>query len=327
MTLPSDFHSETRAARRELEEASREPFLQDWLAKFLENEAELKALALSPQEREALANREHFRTWRAFLECRKQIGMALRLFVKDSCFQRLWQFLRAQDKEWQGFSYSPANGGVPMRILRCIESWHRAPKFTRAELLAHRRRIAQKADELMLLLGQVSPSEEYGDSYSRVSIPPDHKPRVLDFLDRLAKGKVGAHGERLMDMEPFRQDNVLNNLIAETGINTIWVLGLLRAECRRPPETQMMPRKVRAKDAMKTYFIWHVDAAPMFGARIPAAMLAEIVGLLTNSDCTDDDVRKARKQREKDAQKWAEEALAAEDSRTKGLKNLPRRKQ
>ena len=62
-----------------------------------------------------------------------------------------------------------------------------------------------------------------------------------------------------------------------------------------------LPPKIRAKAAKKTYFIKvvagvlkGVSASPFGEFTIKSQLIADILGLMCGTDCTADDVRKAR---------------------------------
>lgn len=314
---------EMRLAAKKTREAAKTPFLPEWLAEFLHGKKAFAAQGFTQERLEALANEAGYRTWRVYQHSLEHQEKALRLFVQDPFFQSLWQELRQADESAGTFDYSPAHGGMPATILRTVENWHRLPKFTAAELASHRRKIVRAADALLLLLGQVTPSEPYADEYSAIIVrDPDRLNRVAAAIDNLNHYRGAVKTNYVETLADYEKMNLVRTLVeGAAGVTVVAAVRGLRNRCAADPMPSLAPRKIRAKEAMKTYFIAAVAGATMFH-RLRNQLVADVVARLTDTDCTADDVRKTLAQVEARSRR----IHGVEDSASSSKRNVPRGK-
>lgn len=294
-------------AARLAAETSRDEFLDEWLADSRRHKAAFEAHTrlMNAEQRASLAMREGFRTWHQMNACLEHMHGALEMFVHEDAFKEFWGRLKAAD-EREGFpsSYGPHNGAVPAHLLRLVEHWHKAPKFSQAERIQHGKKIAKACDELMLLIGQVLPGglDEHQLNGFRLS-----ERQVQSLLSAFEASKRSAK-HFTEHFGPRRASDAL----AHAGVTPTSALGHLRESAMhwaRSPAS--LPRKVRSAGTMKTHFIRELDRILCFpwvlvdGSKLVGHQLrADIVALLTGLDCSADDVRKAtaadRAEREKE---------------------------
>lgn len=270
-------------------------FLRDWLQSAESSRQSFIESAPSDTEMELIAQEDGFRTARAWSEMREHGLKVMRYFIEQGAFLKLWELLRKQDKAdfGLGYSFSPANGGVPSRILSAIEVWHQMPKMTRAQRIEQTLKIRKHCDELLLLLGQITPSHLFDDQFSSFKFKEaEHSEMVLTAL--------GIYDE--VKAKNFPSVNWhASYYVNKLGIHPLWALERIREQCEVEPEPLgQIPQKISAKTAMRTYFIRVVhDAISRATFRRPMEigignqLISEIVGLVADMDCSDDDVRKA----------------------------------
>ncbi len=300
-----------------------EPFLQFWLSSFQSEWENLLASLLSENEREDFANREGFRTWRAFANFIAHQGRVLHLYVHDDAFIRLWEFLRLEDsgpRSWVMASFGPGNGSVPASLLRDIEHWYKVPKLTRSEFEIHMKKIAKACDELLLLLGQVSSSQSYGDPFARFELTHDQKGWLLSFIDSMNKEtervstkhtrfwkESETEKTRSTQKKVYQYDSFFQHMLVAAGITPVYILTHLRAVAENESSDIWLPRKVKSKEAAKTFFIRRISETIPYP--LEQTLLAEIVARIAETDCSADDVRKALIQWKKERAKHDEKVV------------------
>lgn len=194
------------------------------------------------------------------------------------------------DLEWNGFAFSPANGGFPARVLRALEAWYKVPKFTAAERKAHNRKIVASCDTLIDLLKQVAYSSEVDVDFSGFyRLTPDQVTTLFDGFRSPASWRKELSGGR------YRAYLGLKN----AGLNPLWAVEYIKQSALTNCEPVALPTKVRAKGAIKTYLIdclWSdLDMSVIFtpaSELVSKEMFAELVALIADCDCSADDVRK-----------------------------------
>lgn len=278
-------------------------FLLEWLADYetARREFESSLQGLSESQLDDVATNNGFRTWRLHRSCMNHHGLVLKRFVEDEAFARLWGALADYDKKYGTFAFSAANGGVPATILRRLDDWYRTPKFTPLQLTKHYKKIAACCDELLHLLLQVTPGEQ-GD---RRFVAFNHfEPGQADFLLRsfqsppeLGRRKLSNGSDSLWHTNFF-----VAHTLERAGITPIAALEQIRRRAASAPTgSTLLPTKLGAKGAMRTYFINATfDAINNANSTIFHAgsitsnqLLADLVCLIADTDCNADDVRKA----------------------------------
>lgn len=272
---------------------SDDDFLLEWRAEAERSYEELKidTATASADERADLATQAGFRTWHDYSDWSKAMLHALRLFTSDPTFAAIWNDLRKSDRKEDRMAlplFGPQNGGAPMQILYALQFWYQAPKFTAAELSRHRQRIAAKCDELIGLLGQMTPGGLFDDF------------KDFDLTAPEADGLFDAFGtverKRKTSRSGLYSQWAATERLKQAGIDPLWSIGKIKTFATRPARA-FLPRKVRAPTAYRTYMILSVSQAIAgLGPRRPLAVsdqrIADAVALLIDSDCSIDDARK-----------------------------------
>ena len=280
-----------------VEESQSGTFLARWLRESTERKQTLAewSTTLSADDREAEATAQGFRTWRALIACFTHEHHALELFAKSDVFAAIWRAMRKRDPKGETlpWGFSPAIAGAPAKILQGIETWHKTPKFTVAESARHHERIATAARDLAELLEQVTPGG-YSQCFHRFELIDDEGNRALSAFQTPTKQR---------DIYKFGRFSSALNWTARTyleraGVTPLWSLRRIESAARNHRADAVLPRKVRAKAAFRTYMIGEVawalaGAGPRHPLPVGDQLIADAVALLVNEDCSIDDVRKA----------------------------------
>jgi hypothetical protein len=268
----------------------RDQFLQKMLASA---EAANRTILEQVTTREELilqAKLQGYRTVTDWQAMRADGLSALRNFAASKEFECLWKVLRKHDASnpFIGYSYSPANGGVPMRLLRAIEVWHQAPKITRAERNQISKAIGKKCHELENLLAQLDNGGSSDKQFSQFLFQEEGQSRAILKAFQRQTGHPSGDSSKA---------GLVLALLGVEPIRAVKNIKLLAMNDRLLPNT--LPTKVRAKAAKKTYFIGVVRGAICASTQstldelgIGPQMMADLVALLSDMDCTSDDVRK-----------------------------------
>ena len=278
-------------------DVAKDTFFQEWIAlndeswqSYLDFERESTL-----QRRDEVAHECGFRTWRQHREYLAHARRLLAMFVTEKAFLALWEALRRIDREtgWGPDLYGPHNGGAPMKLLRAIEVWYQQPKLTKSQLAQHHKRIERLCDELLILLGQVTPSGAF-DSF-----------RTLDLDPRMTEALFRAMATPEWRRKQFGNEaapTFLSSHLSGIGLTPLWAVRNIAASAKRR-DHDVLPPKVNAKTALRTYFIremseaiWHYPSVTKGPSVIRDGLFAEIVALAVGGDCSVDDVRKALKQ-------------------------------
>lgn len=293
--------NEAAAPKHEIGDRS---FLRAWLIEFDAEDRKSKELtaSMSQEEKERLAIHLGFRTFRSSLECHDRIRTILQRFIESTAFHKLWDKLEECDRQSDGFSMSPANGGSPQHLLRAITEWYQLPRITDAERAGTLRKMDALASELLDLLGTISPAGDL-DPFLSIAQLEDWQ---IDAL-HLGFGNKASYDENKSRAHYFEKPSWrARYVLKRSGVTPAFVLECLKATiCRQreggPNELRGPRPKSHAKGAMKTHFIKVVDhllyQAAMFVEQPPsleANLVAELVGLITDMDCSADDVYKVR---------------------------------
>lgn len=229
------------------------------------------------------------------MEHGERTRLVLRRFIEEPAFAKLWKILKESDQEYQGFSYSSANGGFPMRAMGALEDWYKAPKFTVAERRSHDKKIEKACDALLDLLEPVALSVTVDNRFTAFSRLDE--PRYTALFGWFNSPKKW---EKKYDYE--KRGRAVFNL-TQSGITPIWAIGYIKAMAKAEVGYAGLPTKVHAKGAQKAFLIQRLWAAlehstflPVSLEKlVPQSLFAEIVGLVADCDCSPDDVRKALK--------------------------------
>lgn len=284
-------------------------FLSEWLAEYeaSKRDFETSLIGLSETQLEELAITNEFRTARLHRAFIDHHGLILRRFVEEQAFAHLWQALAAYDAEHETFAFTAFNGGVPATILRRLDAWYRLPKFTPIQLKTHYAKITSGCDELLRLLRQVTPSE-LGDR--RFTAFNDLDPRQAQYMLRCFQSPEEVGRRRLSNGtdDSSHTRRFVTRVLEQSGITPIAALEWIKQAAIDPPDSSRLPTKLRAKGAKRTYFIHETYAAineahsTIFhkGSIASNQLLADLVSLIADTDCTADDVRKALKKNPED---------------------------
>lgn len=297
--------------KRELDalqaETERNQFLNEWLAASESGKVAFEADTrnLGNEERETIAIANGFRTWRAFVECLHHKHRTLKQFVSEPAFRTLWQRLRAWDakQDWPLELYGPHRGGVPSTLIDDIEIWHKLPKFTASELVKHKRKIINACDELIGLIEQVTP-RPVPDRFATLNLSHDEAESVFrNFKSPPSVSKTYR--------TPFTAGFLLNR----AGVSPLWVLRNIK-ESASTESREQLPTKVRAQSSFRTYIIYRLCdslARLVLHRSLPVSdqLIADVVALVANMDCTVDDVRKTMKERRAADKAWSPEDSAS----------------
>lgn len=288
-----------KADRELLEKINSDRFLHDWLAQAQKDRQvyESRRENFTDAELTAMATHAGFRTSKAWLAALKDLDDLYRHFVYAEPFKQLWSLFKKYQRSTNVFlCYSPSNSGVPRKLVDAVLTWHQSPKFTLAERRSHSKKIAEASQVLEELLGQIEPSHSLDGQYSRFL-----------FHDKPQAGALyrafGVSPEK-DDKNPFfgTQWNASHRLQFGSVVPLWAVQNIKRMALEGEPKSNPLPAKIRAKAAKKTYYIGVVSAILKNAVyqtdvdfQIKTQLIADIVGLLSGTDCTADDVRKATK--------------------------------
>lgn len=284
---------EWRALEREIR---RDRFLQDWLDTAEASERWLTGEKLTRSEIQEFAEDDGYRTAADWLASRKQQLRMHRHFVHAPVFRKLWALLREHDRTGIGAvpSYGPSRGSVPARLLEAVVHWHQAPKLTSAERKKLSQKIVKACEELESLVAQVSPSHKLDDQYARF--------RFEDVTQARAVFKAFGADTTEADKAPsFGTAWRASHTLQACGVVPLWAIQNIKLMAlANTRSANTLPTKVRAKTAQRTYLIGAVQKAIDLSAMATPAevgidrhLMAEIVGLIADIDCSADDVRKA----------------------------------
>ena len=296
--------------RQLVADVEKDTFFREWIARndeswqsYLDFEQESTL-----QRRDEVAQECGFRTWRQHREYLQHARRVLAMFVSEKAFLALWEILRRLDREkgWGPDLYGPHNGGAPMKLLRAIEVWYKQPKLTKSQHAQHHKRIERLCGELLILLEQVTPSGAF-DLFRTLNLDP-----------RMTEGLFRAMATPEWRREQFRNDAApifLSSHLADIGLTPLWAVRNIAASARIQGH-DVLPPKVKAKTALRTYFIrelseaiWHYPSVTSGPSVIRDAAFAEIVALAVGMDCSIDDVRKAFKQYELEKTRFQNELM------------------
>lgn len=297
-----------QAGRRSLrtafeEEVSQDTFMEEMLAASEKHFAAFnnKSCSMTAKEREAFAIENGFRTWRIQEACYEHIDDLARLYVHDPVLQELWHRLRELDAkaDWGPGLYGPHNAGVPASLIREVFSWYQAPKFTKAERLRHNKKIAALCDQLLDMLGQVTPGGVL-DRLGTLTLTPTKAESLFNIF------AAPKRRRKQFGIGPEFAASHLSNVLSTAGFTPTWAIQIL-AESARLPVLSDLPPKVAATTAFRTYLIralhdslsWHfVPTTKKRRTPIPDDLFAQVVSRILRMDCDIDDVRKAIQQYE-----------------------------
>ena len=277
---------------------SRDEFLSEWLSAANSDRVQFEneTANLDNAGRESVALKAGFRTWRNLLDCQRDMHRTLEHYSAHPTFITLWQRLRDCDTEidWGPMLYGPHNGGVPRALLRSIETWHESPKFTAAELAKHKAKIVKMSGDLIALIAQVSPGN-FSDRFAAFCMTANETEKIFAIF-KSPKNLKQIRGKAL---PPFWA----SELLQRAGVTPVWALQNIMA-CAQLRGADVLPTKVRAPTAFRTYLIHAVCSSVAQIAShgeppISDQLVADVVSLLSNKDCTADDVRKAMSARRK----------------------------
>ncbi|WP_395350042.1 hypothetical protein [Variovorax sp. UC122_21] len=268
--------------------------MKEWLVEVEQMQEEFAGLDVSEEEMEERAEWAGFRSARAWKTAREDVHKLLKNFVHAVPFQKLWAALKENDQEsGEIWGYAPGPAGVPNKLVEALQAWHQAPKFTTAERRAHSKKIADACEKLEELLGQLEPTHEMDSQFSRFRfVELEQAEAVFKWFE--------TPTDRMQKDAPFGMQWLASRRLQGCGVVPIWAVRNIRhMASNQAPNSNLLPAKVRAKAAKKTYFIavvsQAIDAANPFGKRLSVGpqLIADIVELISDMDCTADDVRKA----------------------------------
>lgn len=289
--------AEGRRREQELRDVvEKDQFLQAWLDEVERFQPTFDAdnAKLDAAQREKRAKDCGYRTWRQYLDAVAAANRLSYLYVHGEAFKRLWVALKEYDKSagWVEL-YGPHNGGVPSRLMAGVAEWYQAPKFTKAEMARHNRKITKLCDELLLLIGQVTPSLEHGDPFRFAHISDEQADRLLEAFHYPPPPNDDKQELR---RSTWKRRRIVQSALEYGGIDAAWCIKNIKIGANQDPATKGMPTKVRAKSAFKTYLILKLNKiiwTPFGSIRGLHQLMADVVAELTDSDCSAEDVRKA----------------------------------
>jgi hypothetical protein len=279
-------------------------FLSEWLREYKVEKSKFEStlVGLSAEKLEEVAVTNGFRTWRLHRAFIDHHGLLLQRFVGEEAFAILWQALADYDEKHESFAFSPGNGGVPATILRRLDAWYRTPKFTPIQLRAHYEKITAGCEELLHLLRQVTPGQQGNRQFAAFNFL---EPGQARYLLRCFQSPAEVGRRKLsngMDDSSYTKYFVAH-VLEKAEITPIAALESIKREALSGPHGSKLPTKLAATGAMRTYFIHATfdavnNATSTFFHNNSIAgnqLLADLVGLISDTDCHADDVRKALK--------------------------------
>lgn len=277
-----------------VDDVERDTFLAEWLNSITQHQPAFDEYnaKLNDAQRQIEAKNKGYRTWRQYMEAVSASSRLFYLYVHGAAFKRLWSALKAHDRaaEWP-WLYGPHNGGVPTKLARCLNEWHEAPKFTKAERAQHCKKITKLCDELSLLIGQITPGTENHDPFRFANISDEQAGHLLN---------VFQSPDSMKEITPRRPRSMRTRLVQlaleRGGIDAQWCISNIKAAALRGHMVDTLPTKVRGKSAFKTYLIQSLDKilwSPAGSIPNRSQLIADVVAEVSDSDCSDDDVRKA----------------------------------
>jgi hypothetical protein len=225
-------------------DVEQDTFLQEWIARndeswlsYLEFEKESTL-----QRREEMAQECGFRTWRHHRDYLQHARRLLAMFVSERPFLTLWETLRRVDREkgWGPDLYGPHNGGTPMKLLRAIEVWYQQPKLTKAERSKHHKQIEGLCNELLLLLGQVTPCGTF-DPFRKLDLDP---PMTEALFREMATPKW-----RRKQFSDHAVPTFLSSRFADIGLTPLWAVRNIAESARWRAYEPQPARMTRLRSA------------------------------------------------------------------------------
>ena len=266
-----------------------EEFLQHWLTEASESKRLFEEQKLSHQTLNEQAIRPGYRTKSVWLDAMKDHHAALKHFVHANEFEELWSILKKHDEIYEeDHAYSARRCGVPNRLLEAVDAWHKFPKFTIAERMVHSKKIAKACVQLQDLLGQVLPGIDIESQYSR-------------FI--FARVEQADSVFRVFKSEPIYTHGVVfeaSHRLKQCGVTPLWAVNNIQKMAESEVVRNVLPTKIRAATAKKTYLIGAVSKAidSACVSELPKniglthRLIADVVGLLAGMECEIEDVRK-----------------------------------
>lgn len=267
---------------------------------------------LDADQREAVAADHGFRTWRHFGACIAHTRKVATMYVRDSTFKELWRQLKCFEASGElDHLYSPHPFAVPDGLCQAILTWYQQPKFTAAQLRAHRQKILRTCQALRELLLQVTPGGLW-DDYASFDLDEPTAERMLRTF------QTSPHPRP----DGYRYSNqwTANQLVRESGLTPLWAVErILQASTLQPASP--LPTKVGSATAFRTYMIRELYMLVVRGTlapfepkhSLPDHLIAQVVSLIADRDCAAEDVRKALKE------------LRAEDSSSRNRRKVHRK--
>ncbi len=284
-------------------------FLSDWLTEYEASKRDFESslVGLSQAQLEKLAITNEFRTWRLHRAFINHHGLVLRRFVQHETFARLWQALAEYDATHETFSFTAANGGVPATLLRRLDAWYRVPKFTAIQMKRHYEKISKSCDDLLHLIQQVTPGEQGDNRFAAFNYLEHGQARYLLRCFQ-SPAEVGRRKLSNGQDDSSYPKVFVQYVLQQAEITPIAALETIRKAASGDPSRRKLPTKLGAKNAMRTYFIRatyeaiNSASSTLFheGSIVPNRLLADLVSLIADTDCTEDDVRKALKTKPED---------------------------
>ena len=290
-----------RAKRNAIKvEIEADNFLESWLDEWRAgmNEFARDTHDINTSDKEAGALRAGFRTWRQYVDCLKDQLWAHRMFVEGTACKALWKKLKAEDLRRSGIEalgvplYGPQNGSVPQSLLRNFETWHKKPKLTAAEAVRHHKKILKAAGSLLDLMAQITPGA-LDDRFARFELDAPTVKRLLHGL-HAPEPKTWRRGERPSDWH-FETAGTL--ALQAAGITPTWGVEAIKQAAEIETSWDLLPRKVRAASAKRTFMIKQLASGlsagyPRSALPVGDQLIADVIAEIANSDCSLDDVRK-----------------------------------
>jgi len=284
-------------------------FLSDWLTAYRASNREFESslVGLTPVQLEELAVINEFRTSRLHRAQIEHYGLVLERFVSEAAFAELWQRLSEYDRQHKTFAFSAANGGVPATLLRRLDDWYRTPRFTPTQLRTQYRKIVEACDDLLHLLRQVTPGGSGVDRFDSFNKLHDGQARYILSCFK-SPADVGRRKLSNGEDDPSYTQRFVQHVLQLAGITPLSAIDWIKEAASSEPNGTNLPTKVGAKSAMRTYFIHSTfdainNASSTYfhlGSVVSNQHLADLVCLITNTDCNADDVRKALKKAPED---------------------------
>jgi len=306
-------------------------FLHGWLSDFVRGEEEFRSRQFSPAELRRIARWHGFTSWSDYEAMLQHTGRVLRAMCEDQRFLRTWRTIQQKT----GHSVTDQNGDLPARLLRHVSDWHQIRKLTKGERWRHLAQIKRAARDLQRRIAAL----DNGAAFTTFHHLPRYKQPMATFIEyfdlhKFQLPRFAAKRQLCAKDAKWRFKLMVDGYIRDRLIPSVteFLDQIVTAADDYEAVAPRLPRKIRGRTALKAFLIPRIycDLRHVFQSP-PADVIADVVEVIANVGCSEDDVRKAlgpvrqRERVERDAAVLRMKALGREEKNIPSVKrtNLP----